>query len=436
METSARRNMETNIHCLQRVLRNTRTWYHREYYRYPLHQVIFDALRHARPADWHQLVLEHPHISTTDRTKIAYTRDNNAGNADRQVTTTIGKYLARHFPTLKDNIIRDLSALYTATGIKIVHTIAEMLYHLNRGPKSCMQGSHFSLSQHPYNVYDPQYGWAMCVREEDGDTVGRALVMMRDDKKYFVRSYLKPKDGSGYSHSDNTMEAWLQSNGFEKFCSWEGEKIRAIPHDRGGYVAPYLDGDYKRADLHGDYFKICDGGEYCMDDTSGRVEDVDDMIQCENCGDRFCDGDGYWAGAWEDQHICNHCVENEYTYAYSRRGNEYYIRQDEVIYIDGNYYDENYLDDNEIVELDNGDYARLEDAVEIDNAWYHIDDDRICLCQDTDEYALQEDCWQCDGSDNWYSSNTDYIQCPNTLAMYHPDHAPEHLLTSNEGESE
>ena len=429
METSARHNMETNIHCLQRVLRNSRTWYHREYYRYPLHQVIFDALRHARPNDWHQLVLEHPHISTTDRTKIAYTRDDRSGDADRQVTTTIGKYLARHFPTLKDNVIRDISALYTATGIKIVHTTAEMLYHLNRGPRSCMQGSHFNLSQHPYNVYDPQYGWAMCVREEDGDTVGRALVMMRDGKKYFVRSYLKPKESNGYSHSDNTMEAWLHSNGFEKFGSWKHEKIKAIPHDNGGYVAPYLDGDYKRADLIGNYFKIGDDGEYCMDDTSGRV-DPEDMIECENCGDRFNDGDGYWAGAWEDQHICNYCCENEYTYAYSRRGNEYYIRQDEVICVDGNYYDENFLNDNEIVELRNGDYARLEASVEIDGDWYETDDEDICYAEDTDEYALKDDCWMCTHSEKWYTHRVECVEIDGET--FHPKHAPE----TNEGESE
>lgn len=429
METSARHNMETNIHCLQRVLRNSRTWYHREYYRYPLHQVIFDALHHARPDDWHLLVLEHPHISTTDRTKIAYTRDDRSGDADRQVTTTIGKYLARHFPTLKDNVIRDISALYTATGIKIVHTTAEMLYHLNRGPKSCMQSSHFNLSQHPYNVYDPQYGWAMCVREEDNDTVGRALVMMRDGKKYFIRSYLKPKESNGYSHSDNTMEAWLQSNGFEKFCSWKNEKIKAIPHDDGGYVAPYLDGDYKRADLIGDYFKIGDDGEYCMDDTSGRVH-PDDMAECSHCGDRFHDGDGYWAGAWEDQHICSYCCDNEYTNAYSRRGNEYYIRQDEVIYVDGNYYDENFLGDNEIVELRNGDYARLEASIEIDGDWYETDDEDICYAEDTDEYALKDDCWMCTHSDKWYSDAEAYVEINGE--KFHPKYAPE----TTEGESE
>ena len=430
METTERLNMETNIHCLQRVLRNSRPWYHREYYRYPMHQVIFDALRHARPLDWHQLVMEHPHMSVTEQTKIAYTRDDNAGNQDRQVTTTIGKYLSRHFPTLKDNIIRDISALYTATGIKIVRTTAEMIYHLNRGPKSCMQNSSFGLSEHPYNVYDPKYGWAMVVREENGDTIGRALVIMREDEKYFVRTYLKPKDGSGYSHSDNVMEAWLQNNGFDKQSSWEGEKIKALPHSDGGYVAPYLDGDVKRADLNGGHFHITDNGGYCMDDTSGRVSE-EYMAECMDCSDDFPEDDGYWVGVYDDRHICSSCREN-YTYAYSRNGNEYYVPDDEAVCIQGDYYHTDYLSDNEIVELCNGDYAKLEDSIEIDGDWYETDDEDICYAEDTEEYALKDDCWMCASSEKWYTNAIEYIQCPNTMCLYHPDHAPEYLTTSNE----
>ena len=430
METTERHNMETNIHCLQRVLRASRPWYHREFYRYPMHGVISEALKHARPLDWHQLVLEHPHTSTTDATKIAYTRDNRSGEADRQVTTTIGKYLARHFPSLKDNIIRDITALFTATGIKIVHTTAEMIYHLNRGPKSCMQSSSFNLSQHPYNVYDPQYGWAMCVREENGDTVGRALVMIKNDNnKYFVRTYLKPKDNNGYSHSDNVMEAWLQSNGFAKECSWRGEKLKAIPHGTGGYVAPYLDGDYKRADLIGSHFIIEQDGEYAMDDTGGRTQQ-EDMATCEDCNDDFPEDDGYWVGSHEDRHVCNNCHEYNYTLAYSRRGYEYNIHNDYVIRVNGEYYDEDYLGDNEIIELANGDYAKLEDAVEIDGDWYETDDEDICYAEDTDEYALKDDCWMCAHSDKWYTNAIEYVEV--NCALFHPDHAPEHLTTPNE----
>jgi hypothetical protein len=166
-----------------------------------------------------------------------------------------------------------------------------------------------------------------------------------------------------------------------------------------------------------------------MDDTSGRV-DPEDMVECSHCGDRFNDGDGYWAGAWEDQHICSYCCENNHTYAYSRRGNEYYINSDDVICVDGNYYDENFLGDNEIVVLRNGDYARLEASVEIDGDWYETDDEDICYAEDTDEYALKEDCWMCTHSDRWYTNRVENVEINGEL--FHPKYAPE----TNEGESE
>lgn len=428
LSTTERHNMETNIHCLQRVLRASRPWYHREYYSYPLHDAVFQALHHARPADWHQLVLEHAHVSKTDNTKIAYTRDDNAGSQDRQVTTTIGKYLSRHFPTLKDNVIRDISALFTASGIKIVHTTAEMLFHLSRGPKSCMQSNNFY--KHPYEVYDPQYGWAMVVREENGDTIGRALVMIKDeDNKYFVRSYLKPKEPNGYSHSDNVMEAWLQQNGFAKQNNWGGEKLKVISHPDGGYVAPYLDGDIKRAELNGNYFCIDENGNYCMDDTGGRTaEEDEDMASCEDCGDDFPEDDGYWAGVYEDRHICSDCRDG-YTYCYSRNGNEYLVPDDDTVRVDGDYYHTDYLEDNEIVELANGDHARLEKAVNINGDWYETDDDDICYAEDTEEYALKEDCWICARSDKWYTDGEEYVEI--NCEKFHPSVAPEQTEESN-----
>lgn len=426
ISTTERHNMETNIHCLQRVLRNSRPWFHREYYRYPLHDAVLKALHHARPADWHQLVLEHPHQSVTDRLKIAYTRDDNAGNTDRQVTTTIGKYLARHFPTLKDNIIRDISASFTATGIKIVHTTAEMIHHLLRGPTSCMTKNF--RDNHPYEVYDPKYGWAMAVREENGEAVGRALLMIRENRKYFVRSYLKPKDG-GYSHSDNTLEAWLLDNGFEKHHDWQGEKIKAIEHDNGVYVAPYLDGECKGAELNGDHFVICDSGEYRMDETNGYVHGRD-MCECNDCSEEFEDGDGYWAGEHEDRHICPDCRDNYYTYAYSRRGNEYLIHDDYVIDVNGTPYDLNYLGDNSIVELANGDYAHLDDVVEINGEWFETDDEDICYAEDTEQYELEENCWKCEHSGNWYTNDTEYVEICGE--KFHPDNAPEQTEPNKE----
>ena len=82
------------------------------------------------------------------------------------------------------------------------------------------------------------------------------------------------------------------------------------------------------------------------------------------------------------------------------------------MYVDSNseHYDEDYLDDNEIVELNNGEYEELGNAVEVDGDWYHIDDDRICRTEDTDELLrINNGCWQCEESGNWYTDSVDWF---------------------------
>jgi hypothetical protein len=123
--------------------------------------------------------------------------------------------------------------------------------------------------------------------------------------------------------------------------------------------------------------------------------------------------------------VCDQCLENDYTYAYSRRGNEYYIRNDDVIEVGGELYDINYLSDNSIVELANGEYEHHDNAVYIESAdaYYHVDDDDICYAEDTGRYELREDCWCCSESGNYYTDDEDSVEVDGDL--YHPDHAPE-----------
>ena len=164
-----------------RVVRRHRPWYLELTDKFDMHPAIMDAYGLAMPHNWQQLLLEWPHISETDNTRLAYTRDERAGEADRQTVTTIGKYLTRHFSRMDDHKVRDLAALYGSTAeCKFVHTMAEMLFHLKRGPSSCMTGDREyrcedETLRHPYEVYDPSLGWHMAVRIEHGRTVGRAL---------------------------------------------------------------------------------------------------------------------------------------------------------------------------------------------------------------------------------------------------------------------
>ena len=418
--------------------RDARYWIIREMDKYPMHPVIDASIKLVRPIDWHQLLLEWPHISEGDRTRIAYTQNEAKGQKNVQTVTSVGKYLNRHFD-LPDHTIRDLVARHgSAARFQFVHTTAEMIYHLHRGPGSCMvwredRGIRCSdgVNRHPYEAYDPKHGWHMAVRIEGDETVGRALCMTSptDDKKYYVRTYARPSSNGGYSETDNGMENWLTEQGYHKLNYWRDGERMAYHETSDHFLAPYLDGGEKRVtiDAGAKAIVIDSDGEYLCDQTGGcPTDDSGDFFDCEDCGDRTDDNDGYWIGRGEDTRVCESCLNNHYVYVYGRRGNQYYVHQDNAIYVDCNseHYDEDYLDDNEIVELNNGEYAPLDEAIEVDGDWYHIDDDRICRTEDTDEFLrVNNGCWQCTESGNWYTDSIDWVVVNGE--KYHPDHAPE-----------
>ena len=431
------------------IVYHHRAWFRRETRKYKLHPVVEAALDVCRPDDWHQLLLEWPHMAESDPARLAYTRDERSGEADRQTITTIGKYLTRHFSDMTDHKVRDLAALYGSNGeCKFVHTMAEMLYHLKRGPSSCMTGDRDyrcddGVLRHAYEVYDPSLGWHMAVRLEFGKTVGRALC----HGNTYVRSYKYNPHGSG-SPTDETLEAWLETQGYDKECTWDGLKIMHYITQGGDTLAPYLDGDDKYATKKGDYLVITDDrdAEYQCDNTGGTASD-NNGSNCEDCGDRVSDGDGYWVGASEETQVCESCRDHNYTYAYTRRGYQAYIHNDYVVYVESqdSSYDEDYLDSNNIVTLENGEYEHTDNAVEIDGEWYHSEDEGIvcdhrgdyqlidnCVLLENSEYALSDEAWQCAASSDWYLS--DDVE-PVTVdgATYHPDDVPEQE-TQEEGE--
>lgn len=363
------------------IVRNNRPWFQREYLKAPIHRAVELAIMQQRPADWHQLLLEYPHIAESDPTRLAYTRDERAGEADRQVTTTVGKYLTRHFPMLADHIIRDIVARTTTQSqMFLVDHMTLMLHHLMDGPGSCMNNgwADDNMSEHPYNVYAPELGWRMAVRVKDGLTCGRALVYREaTGKAYFVRSY---KRSEGYSHSDEELEAWLMEQGISKRRDWEGAFLAKLPPNSRHceFLAPYLDGDIKYVSVWSPtQLVVAEDGDYECSNTDGTHDDAS-REECSCCGNHFrSTDDGYWTGPYEDDWVCADCVTYNYAEVRGRFGRRYFLHTDDVITdIDGNAYDPNYLDDNDIVELHNGDYAHT------DQAW---------SCADSGDWYLHDD---------------------------------------------
>jgi hypothetical protein len=408
--------------------RYTRAWHAHQQQQHAIHPVVIKAMGMARPDNWQLLLLEWPHKAQSDPSRLAYTTNERKGLDDKQAVTTVGKYLTRHFSTLPDHAIRDLAALCGKGDCFIVNTSVQMIHHLERGPKSCMQWGTDSVEDHPYQAYAPEHGWGLAVRTIGSDTVGRALVVKNEGEKYFVRSYFRNDDG--YSGRDDVLEAWLKEAGYEHRGGWNyGQRLKHIDDSNDcGFVAPYLDGCNQRVSIHyhggvGNTLVIDDDGEYECSNTDGDADSVN-SDDCSDCGDRIRSGDGYWVGYHEDNLVCSSC-EDGYRLGRGRGGREYRFSEEVAVYVDSRdeYYHQDYFDDNNIVELDNGNYEHVDDAIEIDGSWYTQDDENICLFQDTQEWGMQCDGWQCTHSCDWY---TDAVECVEINGeKFHPDVAPE-----------
>lgn len=399
--------------------------------RFNLHPVVELMLAY-RPADVQQLVLEWPHVSETDPNQLAYTRDDSKGIADVQTTTSVGKYVARHWPLLPDHIRRDVCSLYTADECFFVEASVKAFGKIvDTGPTSCMQsgwnGRQRGWEIHPYSVYDPALGWGMAARRSNGQIDGRALTYTFTDKhKIFVRAY--SRNEKGYSQGDVALSSWLVSQGFTKACSWDGAVIARVEDMHGNLVAPYIDGDAQNLQsCSSKTFTIVeDRGEYQCNNTDGTADCYEDnsIGNCADCGCGISEDDDYrHTGRHEDHLVCGGCEDN---YAYvegcdSRgRTTEYYVHDDNVTRVNDESYDSDNLPSN-IMQLEDGDYIDTEsdDYCVIDDEYYLCDDYRVVYCESDSEHHLKDNCWQCAESDEWYPDAVDYELVEG--AKYHPD---------------
>lgn len=426
-------------------------WHHNLQIRFRLHPAIDKLLSDYRPKDWQQLVMEFPHQAESDRSRVAYTQNRDKGERDIQTVTSLGKYITRHFPQLPDHEVRNVVASHSVIGCKIVHTIAEMINVLQRGPHSCMRwndGHNIDIDTHPYKCYDPRIGWGMAVREEGGEIVGRALVYERDDSKVFVRTYMRPTNSSNYSQADDHLNAWLKDQGYKHESNWEGCLLAYHEGRYGAPLGPYLDGDVKDVDVvhrdGGKYLLVREGGEYRCENTDGSVQSGGD--ECADCGDHIDEGDGYWVGADDDQIVCQHCCDNNYYYGHGRRGRQYYIHESNVAHVGDEAYDESYLSHNDIVCLKNGDYCHTDDAVFVESVdeYYHCDDEAVCYDDYNNQYELRDDCveladgsmchsndaWMCEATGDYYSEADSDDRVFIDSKFYHKDNAPEQEETT------
>jgi hypothetical protein len=445
-EYESMRLIDTIIDMKLIVARN-RAWFNREINAHTMHPAIRKALDKYYPDRLHLLVLEWGHRAHSDPSRIAYTQNEAKGEADIQTVTSVGKYLKRHFSYMPDHEIRDIAAMYAGHSYEIVRTMPEMLDVLGAAPTSCMNNHNYddvSDDDHPYNVYDPHYGWGLAYSKMGNTITGRCLI--NDNDKIFVRSY---NDNKAFSHSNEGIEMWLRENGYTKANDWEGCKIKHIV--RGSrVVAPYLDGNSKHVQDHGEYLIVCEDGEgtYVCESTCGYAEEYN-ACTCDDCGAAMDEDESTWIGENDSFRVCERCCDYEYRHVIGRRGYEYYVHERDATWVEDaeSYYHDEYLEENGIVHCeDDGEYHHRDNCLHLDyrDVWVtmdcdwaihcdhsseyeHIDD---CVCLHDGEYALQSDAQLCAHSGDWYLDEVLFAQTP-CGKMVHPDYFDQY---TTEGE--
>jgi hypothetical protein len=444
--TITRLDWNDRIYYLQRILSETRDWHRREQIAARLHPAIMKSFNEWQPDSWHSVILEHPHQSDSDPSRIAYTRDEQAGINDRQTVTSVGKYLKRHFSTMPDHTIRDIAALYSGHTYEILRTMPEMLDALSKSPTSCMNNGNWSESfsdSHPYNAYDPTFGWALAISKKDGKITGRCLV--NDTEMAFVRSY---NNNAEFSHSNEGLETWLKEQNYSKRCDWSGLRLALLPTGTYSFLAPYLDGDTKTVRKEENSLLITDcDPEFELCNTNGRPSEYSDSY-CDSCEDSVHEDHLHYIES-EEQSVCTCCLESNYVWGYGRRFEEY-MREGDAVYVESQetHYHVDYLSNHNIVELDDGSYEHTDNAVYLESAgiWLHSNDENAVYCEESgtyehmDEcvqladgnYALQEDAWQCEQSKEWHLDETEkefLTDADGTLYIVHADHVDEFAAT-------
>jgi hypothetical protein len=299
---------------------------------------------------------------------------------------------------------------------------------------------------HPYRCYDPKYGWRMAVRRNGSkDIVGRALALDHPDfGKVYVRTFKAENDnphGNGYSHSDEKLAAFLESEGYKhRHCYPEGAKLytRALRH--GDYLGPYMDGETHHAKLHqqadGEYYLVLDDdGEFELRETNGRVEQAE-RATCDCCGGTFNDDDLRTVGVNEDARVCEGCIDNEYTYVeHANRWGGAFIHNDDVFEsVEGDTLTDTSHSLEGYTRLDcgqyEGDYTHDDNAVcDVNGEYWHEDDigaGLVCLFEDSDhggEYIARGDAVEDIEGNHWHEDDVGAYIMKVDAGIYEGKHA-------------
>lgn len=364
------------------------------------------------------------HVSLSDPTRIAYTPDSKYGASDRQVVTTVGKYLTKYMPhILSEAEIKDIAdehrAAFGDTAVHFSFDADGIQKVYEDGPNSCMSGKWDERCAVPFEaparIYDgPDVGIAYLMI--NGRITARTLVSLdplNDDRLTYGRVY---GDEAVLGHRLRRMGLVQNRGGIGN------ARLRlalATVKDREGFVCPYIDWVDGVTPIREEGILRCGDGHYNAQSTSGFMyfsggEYGGGNFYCEDCEESgLAEDDGMWV-EYGDRWVCQNCAEN-YVEAVvgvrNGRPSEYaWIYSESVIHVhDGLWVDTEEIAEalgwryisnqdcwyqkKELVELhDSGELVPKEDATNVkghdDDEFYAIED---CVIDLAGHYILRDE---------------------------------------------
>jgi hypothetical protein len=341
--------------------------------------------------------LHRVHVSLMNPLQIAHYPTLKHLRDGREVVTKLGKYLTsfKDFIGITETEIKDAVEKYNAivasrTGWEvrfIESTDADGFVRIYRDASagSCMKGMDaVRVYAHDKSVIRLAY-----IQSLAGEILARCIV--REDLKQYVRIYPDPNG----STEGKYLQQYLKANGYTH-GNLEGCLLRAIEHEDEDdiFIAPYIDagidgngsvGSAQSGELvdidDKTYIEITPHGDLCLTMTNGFTDDVqdEDESECDECGD--IEHNDNMTYTYHEQHICRHCCDNNYSYAWVTNNTQDYVHHDHVIYVgDEAYHIDLDLSAFDIYECEqSGDLYHIDDLVMTLRGFIHCD-----LVQDID----------------------------------------------------
>ena len=184
--------------------------------------------------------MQFAHPSVEDPRRVARTASAEDGVRDRQLTTTVDKWLRMMYPFAADHEIQFMAQRHISEvdpTLTVAYTEDEVERIYRNGPSACMsrEPRHYGLNDglHPSHVY-AHNGFGVAYMGSVDKASARAVVWVNPDDendKRYVRVY----------PGGSALERKLKANGYKQ-RTFYGAKLKVRRDDDGNVIVPYMDG--------------------------------------------------------------------------------------------------------------------------------------------------------------------------------------------------